>query len=208
MLRGCCADLTNPTCILNVLGYLATRGGFVYVDGLLPIASSMAMAAKVPARPWPLMKMVLYFWGSIPTRPNRLPCSTAPNAGKRNNCLIQCNSRPSGLLTLCTKPGRLTVDEPDSRHSDREEMILLHGHFDQYCSEDEEQQHEDQAACDADRLRDPETTDAHISHIAKNTTSILDAQYPVTHKGVNIKRIFMLTPLRFTKKKDKKEMQI
>lgn len=48
---------------------------------LLPIANSMAMAAKVPARPWPLMKMVLYFCGSRPTRPNRLPCRTAPNAG-------------------------------------------------------------------------------------------------------------------------------
>lgn len=52
-----------------------------YVGNLLPIASSMATAAKVPARPWPLMKMALYFWGSRPTRPNRLPCRTAPNAG-------------------------------------------------------------------------------------------------------------------------------
>lgn len=33
----------------------------VYVGGLLPMANSMAMAAKVPARPWPLMKMALYF---------------------------------------------------------------------------------------------------------------------------------------------------
>lgn len=44
------------------------------------MAKSMATAAKVPARPWPLMKMALYFWGSSPTRPNRLPCSTAPKA--------------------------------------------------------------------------------------------------------------------------------
>lgn len=53
------------------------------VGGSLAIANSMAMAAKVPARPWPLMKTVLYFCGSRPTRPNRLPCSTAPNAAER-----------------------------------------------------------------------------------------------------------------------------
>lgn len=55
----------------------------VHVGGSLAIASSMATAAKVPARPWPLMKTVLYFCGSRPTRPNRLPCSTAPNAAER-----------------------------------------------------------------------------------------------------------------------------
>ena len=49
------------------------------------MASSMATAAKVPASPWPLMKMALYFWGSRPTRPNRLPCSTAPNAGEKES---------------------------------------------------------------------------------------------------------------------------
>lgn len=82
-------------------------------------------------------------------------------------------------------------------------MVLLHGHFDQHCSEDEEQQHEDQAACNAYHLGHSETIDAHISHITKNTTSILDAQYPVTHKGINVKRIFW----KFTKKKKKtKEM--
>lgn len=47
---------------------------------LLALANSMAMAANVPARPWPLMKMALYLWGSMPTRPKRLPCSTAPKA--------------------------------------------------------------------------------------------------------------------------------
>lgn len=44
------------------------------------MASSMARAAKVPARPWPLMKTALYRGGSSPTRPKRLPCSTAPKA--------------------------------------------------------------------------------------------------------------------------------
>lgn len=46
----------------------------------LAMANSMAIAANVPARPCPLMKTALYFWGSKPTKPNRLPCSTAPNA--------------------------------------------------------------------------------------------------------------------------------
>lgn len=52
------------------------------------MASSMAMAAKVPARPWPLMKMALNFWGRRPTRPKRLPCSTAPNAGEETHHLV------------------------------------------------------------------------------------------------------------------------
>lgn len=61
----------------------------VYVGGSLAMAKSMAMAAKVPARPWPLMKMVLYFWGRRPTRPNRLPCNMAPNAGENKCHFIQ-----------------------------------------------------------------------------------------------------------------------
>lgn len=51
----------------------------------------------------------------------------------------------------------LTVDEPDSSHGDREEAVFLHGHFDQNCCEDEEQQDENKATCDTYRLRYPET---------------------------------------------------
>lgn len=50
------------------------------MGGSLAVARSMATAANVPASPWPLMKTALYFRGSRPTRPNRLPCRTAPNA--------------------------------------------------------------------------------------------------------------------------------
>lgn len=51
----------------------------------------------------------------------------------------------------------LTVDEPDSSHGDREEAVFLHGHFDQNCCEDEEQQDKNKATCDTYRLRYPET---------------------------------------------------
>lgn len=64
--------------------------------------------------------------------------------------------------------GPLTVDEPDSRHGDGEEAILLHVHFDQHSSEDEEQQDEDEAACDSYRLRYSESTNAHVSPSAKH----------------------------------------
>lgn len=46
----------------------------------LAMAQIMAKAAKVPASPWPLMMGVVYEAGSNPAIPNRLPCSTAPNA--------------------------------------------------------------------------------------------------------------------------------
>lgn len=45
----------------------------------------MEKAAKVPARPCPLMMGVVYAAGSIPARPKRLPCRTAPNAVKRGH---------------------------------------------------------------------------------------------------------------------------
>lgn len=62
------------------------------------MAKSMAMAAKVPARPWPLIKMELYLWGSRPTRPNRLPCSTAPNAATRKH---PCDTVPLQHTHAC-----------------------------------------------------------------------------------------------------------
>lgn len=71
----------------------------VYVGGSLAMASSMAMAAKVPARPWPLMKMVLYFCGSRPTRPNRLPCSTAPNAAEKRHFTTALHNTETLLLS-------------------------------------------------------------------------------------------------------------
>lgn len=60
------ADLTSSASILKcpVTRQLGIRHPVVfcvYVGGSLPMAISMAMAAKVPARPWPLMKMALYF---------------------------------------------------------------------------------------------------------------------------------------------------
>lgn len=143
------------------------------------MAISMAMAAKVPARPWPLMKMVLYFWGSRPTRPNRLPCSTAPNAGEKKHYLTQHSNLPlflSGLLISVSLS--LTVNKPDSCHGDREEAVFLHGHFDQHCCEDEEQQDKNQATCDAYCLRYPETRNTHIGHLNKDTF------YVKHHRGI------------------------
>lgn len=125
----------------------------VYVGGLLPMAMSMAMAAKVPARPWPLMKTALYFWGRRPTRPNRLPCSTAPNAEE------EASFNVISFTTLYSythaQPDWLTVDEPDCSHCDREEAVFPHRHFDKHCCEDEEQQNKNQATCNADCLRYP-----------------------------------------------------
>lgn len=133
----------------------------VDVSDSLPMAISMAMAANVPARPWPLMKMLLYFWGSIPTRPNRLPCSTAPNAdegGKKGGAFLVASYHSNTSVShIYIEAHWLTVDEPDSSHGDREEAVFLHGHFDQNRCEDEEQQDENKATCDTYRLRYPET---------------------------------------------------
>lgn len=64
--------------------------------------------------------------------------------------------------------GSLTVDEPDGRHGDGEEPVLLHLHFNQHCGEDEEQQDEDEAAGDAHRLRHPASTGAHVSQSGRS----------------------------------------
>lgn len=68
------------------------------------------------------------------------------------------------LDSLQTK--KLTVDEPDDRHGDGEEEILMHVHFHQDCGEDEEQQDEDEAACDADGLRYPGTENILVIGVA------------------------------------------
>lgn len=44
------------------------------------MAQIMAKAAKLPARPWPLMIGVVYEAGSNPAIPKMLPCNTAPKA--------------------------------------------------------------------------------------------------------------------------------
>lgn len=46
----------------------------------LAMDMSIARAAKIPARPWPLRKRVLYVEGMVPSCPKRLPCRTAPKA--------------------------------------------------------------------------------------------------------------------------------
>jgi hypothetical protein len=51
-----------------------------HLSDLLEIAQIMEKAAKVPARPCPLMMGVVYLVGSWPAMPNRLPCRIAPKA--------------------------------------------------------------------------------------------------------------------------------
>lgn len=121
------------------------------------MASSMARAAKVPARPWPLMKMELYLGGSLPTRPKQLPCSTAPNAAHSARARSADKHGPPGHEHTPARPRPLTVDEPDGCHGDREEAAFPHLYFNQRRREDEEQQNQNQAACDPHPLRYPET---------------------------------------------------
>lgn len=58
--------------------------------------------------------------------------------------LTPSDSRPleNSCLSLAwfgpAQSGPLTVDEPDGRHGDGEELVLLHAHFDQHGGEDEE----------------------------------------------------------------------
>lgn len=50
----------------------------------------------------------------------------------------------------------LTIYEPDSRHGDGEEGVLLHWNLHQDGCEEEEDEDEDQAACYPHPLRDPD----------------------------------------------------
>lgn len=97
-------DYNTVTLYFNVLHPLPNTDcrqmGSTGVCDSLAMASSMAMAAKVPARPWPLMKTALYFWGSLPTKPNRLPWSTAPNAteGREREGFMSSHTQRTNLL--------------------------------------------------------------------------------------------------------------
>lgn len=72
----------------------------------------MAIPEKIPATACPLMNRELNLGGSLPTRPNRLPCSTAPNTGKNykerrgvldlsEDSLTQTYLRESGKWFYC-----------------------------------------------------------------------------------------------------------
>lgn len=85
---------------------------------------------------------------------------------------VRGSARPGPALPGSAQLGPLTVDEPNGRHGDGEEAVLLHVHFDQHSGEDEEQQDEDEAAGDAHRLRHPASTDARLSQTAEGTPSV------------------------------------